>query len=140
MPSMDPITPTTIQESPIAGKGGEPTAAAPSAASARPVPSNLTPEGVTSLLNSSFAEPETPPAPTGEEVPPAPGSENVLPLPGEPVTPEAPESPDAPTPSGLPEHLEAEYAQWEQSGGTLPPSLQKLVEKRIGKLVGEREA
>jgi len=40
----------------------------------------------------------------------------------------------------LPEHLEAELAQWEKTGGTLPASLQKLVEKKIGKVVGEREA
>lgn len=40
----------------------------------------------------------------------------------------------------MPEHLEAELAQWEEAGGTLPASLQKLVERRIGKVVGEREA
>ena len=40
----------------------------------------------------------------------------------------------------LPEHLEAELAEWEKTGGTLPASLQKLVEKKIGKVVGEREA
>ena len=39
----------------------------------------------------------------------------------------------------LPEHLEAELAQWEERGGELPVPLQKLVEKRINKIVGERE-
>jgi hypothetical protein len=39
----------------------------------------------------------------------------------------------------LPEHLEAELKAWETAGGELPPGLQKLVEKRIGKIVSERE-
>jgi hypothetical protein len=39
----------------------------------------------------------------------------------------------------LPEHLEAELEQWEKAGGTLPPALQKLVEKRIHKITDERD-
>jgi len=40
----------------------------------------------------------------------------------------------------LPEHLNAELKAWEAKGGTLPPSLQKLVDKRIHKIVDERDS
>lgn len=139
---MEKIIALPTKESPNAGKGGEPTAAA-GAVSARQVPANLTPDGVTSLLSSSFAEPETPPEP-GLEVPPvATGAVEVPPgeTPEEipPVTPD-PSAEVVPVVGTLPEHLEAELAQWEERGGALPASLQKLVERRIGKVVGEREA
>ena len=88
---------TAILESPIAGKGGEPTAAAPSAASARPNVVNLTPDGMARLLASDFAAPETPAVP-GQEVQPAPVGDDIPTVeapevPAE-VVPEVPEVPE----------------------------------------------
>jgi len=143
---MDPVT---IQESPIAGKGGETTAVAPSAASER-INVDFTSDGMAKLLASDFAAPETLPVGPGQEVQPETGSDDLQPpaLPpdesADPVSPENPENPEHPestdTTARLPEQLQAELNQWEQQGGTLPASLQKLVDRRIGKVVGEREA
>ena len=162
MPSMETII-SKSKESPNAGKGGETTAAA-GAASSRTSNGhvNLTPVSVASLLSSAFAVPDATRKAAGQEVQPAARADDdetpPAATPPETETPETPETPEvnqtaeggeqtveggeqkAEATGVLPEHLEAELAQWEAAGGTLPASLQKLVERRIGKVVGEREA
>jgi hypothetical protein len=149
------------KESGTAGKPGESTAAAPSAASARTEPlKNFVPAAVTSLLGRNLAEPgksagagDAPPG--GEEVQPAGEGEDqrtaaqqeqerlqaLADESGKTVEEIQAEEAAAANANGneLPEQLQAEFAQWEETGGELPPALQKLIEKRIGRFVGERE-
>lgn len=147
------------------GKPGETTTAAPDAASARPDRQTpFTPEGIDALLSAALQEPADPNAgPAGEEVRPAGEGEGGAVLTeeqkqeqeqaelerltakaeaeGKTVEEIQAEEAEAAAdePSALPEHLEAELQQWEENGGQLPPSLQTLFNKRVGKAMKERD-
>jgi hypothetical protein len=139
-----------IKESGAAGKPGESTAAA------EKMP--LTASGVENLLKVDFAaddaKPETAPA---KEIPAAaepgvdedPEKEKIVELPkgdepekpveAEPKAEDDPEKAKADE-TPLPEDAQAALTAWEETGGPLPPALQTLVDKRIGKLTGARDA
>lgn len=183
---MDPITPT--KESGNAGKPGESTAAASSAAQSATIdPKNLTPAGVASLLDSAFAEkPESSRQDAGstlpgQEVQPG-GTDKTSPkektaepqwtadqaawfdLRAKATSPEEIAAADAQAPEFTPEQtawIESQNANsgtagklpdtplelpaevlsqvqaWEDAGGALPPALQAIVDKRIGREVGK---
>ena len=141
---------TEIKESGAAGKPGESTAAKTEV--------TLTASGMADLLKSEFAgagaipekeETETTP---GTEIPPAAES-HVAPA-GEEIveTTEAPtaeaaakssedeQNGEKATEAPLPADAQAALAAWEEAGGPLPKPLQALVDKRIGKLTGARDA
>jgi hypothetical protein len=141
-------TPTEIQESGHAGQPGEPTAEKRS--------DTLTASGVASLLASEFASAdETPEEPDGQGNPPpktsdVAGEKPVTELPaddapsdaaGDNDAEDAPKTPEE-TPAAedaLPAEMQDALTQWEAKGGPLPDALQKVVNKRIGRLTGERD-
>nr|WP_294577570.1 hypothetical protein [uncultured Rhodopila sp.] len=147
---------TKNSESGKAGKPGESTATERSSQSA-PKADVLTSEGVTSLLMSGLAEE---PAEGDEAQPKAEDNDDTEERKPEAATeaneeageeqePEAEKTPEGEereageageeTPE-LPAALEQAISEWEESGkGELPPALQGLVERRIGKLTGQRE-
>ncbi len=148
--------PKNKKESAAAGKAGEPTA--------EKTQITLSAAGMADLLKSEFAEPEakpeTPPAKEipaagesdeeeagkevehGEEKPEvladghqAEGEEKVE---GEGEEGEAEEGHADET--QVPAELQSELDKWEEAGGPLPPALQAVMGKRIGKLTAAREA
>lgn len=150
-----------INESAAAGKAGEPTAVAE--------PKSFTAASVTDLLKSEFAQAATAePEAAGQEIPPAdaeaaaspddPEKEEQIETPGEAATPEAATA-EAEAAAGaeaaaegvepgaehdspaeeLPAAMAEELTAWEEKGGPLPPALQAVVGKRIGKLTAARE-
>lgn len=141
-----------IKESGAAVKPGEPTAAKTM---------TLTAGGVADLLKSDFAAEQPVAAPAKPATPPAPeipaaGDDGVeepekAKIEGEgeegaeaPEPPEAEgeavEQPETPEESPLPQDAQAALEAWEATGGPLPKALQSLVDKRIGKLTGARDA
>lgn len=140
-------------------------------------PKNLTPDGVASLLDSAFAEPDNPEAkPAGEEVQTAGKADKTPPkensaepdwspdqkawfdLRRKATTPEEIAEADAQAPEfseeqrawieaqpeagsqksdggELPSEVLAQVKAWETAGGALPPALQAIVDKRIGREV-----
>ena len=136
-----------------AGKPGESTAVAKS----------LTSSGVAGLLKSEFAEPDEKPKSAGSEDPPAgedpangpAGADGELPAgaaeakpgegdgeAGEKVEGEAGTEGDAEAKAGaegeLPPEMQDALTAWEAQGGPLPEPLQKVVNKRIGRLTQEK--
>jgi hypothetical protein len=111
----------------------------------------LTSTGISSLLNSEFAK-EDAASPPGQETPPAgetatddhdrPAAGEERKEEGEEAKAEDGEQPkheDAQTDeSRLPEEMQTALEQWEAKGGPLPDALQHVVNKRIGRLTGEK--
>jgi hypothetical protein len=118
-----------IRESGGTGKPGETTVEVDGGASdgGESEAKVITSSEVARLLRGSFGE--TSGEAEGNEVQPE----------GETGATETPAGEETPT-GELPQGLQAELEAWEsKGGGTLPTSLQALVDKRIGKLTGERE-
>jgi hypothetical protein len=153
---------TKITESGRAGQPGETTATERSSQGAPKADVlTLTSEGVASLLKSSFAEdspeaeeaqPEAEHNDETEREKPTEGNEGnqedgteQTPVASEgetepEQTPAASEEQEEQPAAELPEALQTAINEWEeQGGGELPAALQALVEKRIGKLTGQRE-
>lgn len=140
-----------ITESGTAGKPGESTAAATRAASERTKShSNLLPDGVASLLADALKGPATArEASEATASPNAAGDESAA---TEEVsrnsseTTEAENSPDVESATDtetnthaedVPAEIADDVAAWEANGGRLPPKLQSIVDKRIGREVGK---
>lgn len=156
--------PPKIQGSGTAGKPGESTARAPGGAATAPTAPKaekitLTPDGIEKLLKAELSAGDATEAEPGEEVQPEPETASVETLaadenPKAEGTEEGNEQTAEETPEEgaeaelteqeqpeLPAELQTAIAAWEeQGGGELPPVLQALVGKRVGKLISAREA
>lgn len=130
----------TAEEGP-AGKGieavpgAENTAATPQSAPGRTAGEDAGGEGNDQPQNTRNTQKEAGAEGEGTETSQTEGTENP-----EQEGTEGTETEGTENPGGeLPEELQAAVGQWEETGGELPPVLQVLVEKRIGKLVKQRE-
>jgi hypothetical protein len=119
-------------ESKAASTGGTPGAPSAQPSKANPI---LTSADITSLLKNelSLEEPSEPELKPKEAQPGDEGESTEIPAEEPPETPPA-------EPAEIPEALTKAIEEWEQNGGgELPPALQGLVDRRIGKLTGQRE-
>lgn len=138
------MTQTDIRES---GKRGSPENQPRAGAARSPEADTLTSSGIASLLKSEFAAQDKPEeSPGNDEVPPGEEAGSTDDAGAAEATAENAEHAEATagteqTEQGqLPQELQAAIEQWEeQGGGELPQVLQELVNRRIGKLTGERE-
>jgi hypothetical protein len=161
------MTAKTIQESGTAGKPGEGQKGHRAGAETPPKAElNLTAAGMASLLKSEFAAAEAPDKPNADGDRPSgtpegqPPNDGADPNAGQPAGEGADENGEGAegAPAGepaegagpgegaegageMPPELQSAIEAWEeQGGGQLPPALQTLFEKRIGKVVAQREA
>jgi len=125
------------------GQPGEPTT---------PKASNLTSDGISSLLNSEFANEDTADKPGQETPPDKKADDNSNPAKADEAaaeqadttadkkTAEEPKLDGEGEGDELPPEMQTALEEWEAKGGPLPDSVQRVVNKRIGRLTGEKEA
>lgn len=99
----------------------------------------LTSNGISSLLNSEFAKEDTA-TPPGQETPPAGETVAADHAAAEEMA-ETAETAEAvvAAENALPPEMQAALDEWEAKGGALPDSVQRVVNKRIGRLTADKE-
>jgi hypothetical protein len=115
--------------------------------------SNLTSDGISGLLNSEFAKEDTAEKP-GQETPPdaeavtetheSQDGENAEAAAEQPQQEEQPEAKadgegEQQDGADLSPEMQTALDEWEAKGGALPDSLQRVVNKRIGRLTADKE-
>ena len=120
------------------GQPGEPTT---------PKANNLTSNGISSLLNSEFAKEdtadkpgqETPPEKKADDNPEPAKADDAANTKAEELAEEAKLEGEDKGGDKLPPEMQDALDEWEAKGGPLPESVQRVVNKRIGRLTGEKE-